>query len=152
MDHLQHSLKSTPPITSDRTMDNAVRPASAQSCRTVSVAGILGSTGPATGAEPMMNRNIGILFGVVAPAARVAPDGITVKTPIAEHSSIGFELRFQSLVRGGRVLAFPCDPQGRVDLNAVSDRMRNDYLFARAMVGREYAVPVVQQLHWSSAP
>ena len=92
-----------------------------------------------------MNRNIGVLFGVVAPADRAAPDRITVKMPIAEHSSIGFELRFPSLVRGGRVLAFPCDQQGRVDLNAVSDRVRNDYLFARAMVGREYAVPVVQQ-------
>lgn len=66
---------------------------------------------------------------------------------ITEHSSRGFELRFQSLFRGGHALTFPCDPEGRVDLNAVSNRARNDYLFARAMVGRDYAVPVVQQLH-----
>lgn len=66
--------------------------------------------------------------------------------PVAEYSP-GFELRYQSLFRDGCVLAFPCDPDGRVDLNAVSERTRNDYLFARAMVGRDYAVPVVQRLH-----
>lgn len=60
---------------------------------------------------------------------------------------MGFELRFQSILPGGRELAFPCDPGGTVDLNSVSDRTRNNYLFARAMVGREYAAPIVQQLH-----
>lgn len=66
--------------------------------------------------------------------------------PIKEHSPMSFELRFQSLFREGGVLAFPCDPQGRVDLNAVSDRAKNDYLFARAMVGRDFTLPVVRQL------
>jgi hypothetical protein len=54
-----------------------------------------------------------------------------------------FELRFQSLFDPGRGFAFPCDPKGRVDMDRLSDRARNNYLFARAMVGRELAVPAV---------
>lgn len=52
-----------------------------------------------------------------------------------------FEVRFMSLFRQGRGLAFPCDAQGHVDLDALSDRARNNYLFARAMVGRDNAAP-----------
>lgn len=55
-----------------------------------------------------------------------------------------FELRFQSLFDSGRGFAFPCDPAGHVDLDALSDRARNNYLYARAMVGRELAVPAVK--------
>ena len=55
-----------------------------------------------------------------------------------------FELRFQSLFDSGRGYAFPCDPAGHVDLDRLSDRARNNYLYARAMVGRELSVPAVQ--------
>ncbi|MGZ5785711.1 MAG: hypothetical protein ACXWJM_07305 [Ramlibacter sp.] len=55
-----------------------------------------------------------------------------------------FELRFQSLFDSGRGYAFPCDPEGRVDLDHLSDRARNNYLYARAMVGRELSVPAVR--------
>jgi hypothetical protein len=54
-----------------------------------------------------------------------------------------FELRFQSLFDSGRGYAFPCDPEGHVDLDQLSERMRNNYLYARAMVGRELSVPAV---------
>ena len=54
-----------------------------------------------------------------------------------------FELRFQSLFLEGRGWAFPCDRQGHVDLDHLSDRARNNYFFARAVVGREVAVPSV---------
>lgn len=54
-----------------------------------------------------------------------------------------FEIRFQSLVVPGRALAFPCDAGGQVDLNALSERARNNYRFARVMVGRDFAVPRV---------
>jgi hypothetical protein len=54
------------------------------------------------------------------------------------------ELRFRSLLRQGRIFAFPCDPRGLVDLDRLSERARNDYLFARAMVGRELAAPRVE--------
>ena len=55
-----------------------------------------------------------------------------------------YELRFQSLFGTGQGYVFPCDPKGRVDLNQLSDRARNNYLFARALVGRELAVPAVR--------
>lgn len=55
-----------------------------------------------------------------------------------------FLLWFRSTSEEGRALAFPCDASGRVDMDALSERARNDYLFARAAVGREFAMPVVQ--------
>ena len=54
------------------------------------------------------------------------------------------EVRFGCLFREGSALAFPCDDRGRVDLDGLSDRARNNYLFARAMVGRDFALPVVR--------
>jgi hypothetical protein len=53
-------------------------------------------------------------------------------------------LCFRSLFDSGRGYAFPCDAQGRVDLDALSDQARSNYLFARAMVGRELAAPIVE--------
>lgn len=60
-----------------------------------------------------------------------------------------YEIRFCSLFKEGRGLAFPCDAQGRVELDALSDRARHNYLYARALVGREYATPAVRlaELH-----
>jgi hypothetical protein len=57
-----------------------------------------------------------------------------------------FQLCFRSLFQSGRGFAFPCDPQGRVDLDCLSDRARNNYLFARAMVGRDLSVPAVEMM------
>jgi len=57
-----------------------------------------------------------------------------------------FQLCFRSLFQSGRGFAFPCDPQGRVDMDHLSDRARNNYLFARAMVGRDLAAPAVEAL------
>ena len=55
----------------------------------------------------------------------------------------GYELRFESLFQSGRALAFPCDEYGCVMLDALSDQARRNYLFARAVVGRDYANPIV---------
>ena len=55
------------------------------------------------------------------------------------------ELRFRSLVQEGRGFAFPCDAVGCVELDRLSDRERHNYLYARAVVGREFAVPAVQR-------
>jgi hypothetical protein len=55
----------------------------------------------------------------------------------------GYEIRFQSLFNAGRALSFPCNAQGHVQLDALSDRARDNYLYARAVVGREFAVPAV---------
>ncbi|MGE4243160.1 hypothetical protein [Ramlibacter sp.] len=55
-----------------------------------------------------------------------------------------YQLRFRSLFDAGRGYAFPCDAGGQVDLDHLSERARNNYFFARAMVGRELAVPAVE--------
>jgi len=55
----------------------------------------------------------------------------------------GFQLRFESLFHPGRGLAFPCDERGRVELDTLSEPARHNYLYARAVVGREYATPAV---------
>ncbi len=62
--------------------------------------------------------------------------------PHAERSA-RFQIRFQSLFNEGRGFAFPCDAAGHVDLDLLSERGRCNYLFARAMVGREFATPDV---------
>ncbi len=54
-----------------------------------------------------------------------------------------FEIRFQSLFKEGRALSFPCDEQGHVAMDSLSDRARENYLYARAVIGREYAYPRV---------
>jgi hypothetical protein len=59
-----------------------------------------------------------------------------------------YELRFQSLFDAGRAYAFPCDGNGRVDLDALSDRARDSYLYARALVGRDLATPAVRLCEW----
>ena len=53
------------------------------------------------------------------------------------------QLRFESLFHEGRALAFPCDDHGQVALDALSERARRNYLYARAVVGREFAQPRV---------
>lgn len=66
-----------------------------------------------------------------------------------EHSTLGhqgrFELYFQPLVdvdRNGYV--FPCDSKGNVDMNGLDVRSRNDYLYARAVVGLKLRRPTVR--------
>jgi hypothetical protein len=54
-----------------------------------------------------------------------------------------YELRFAGLFDRGRGYVFPCDPQGTVDMNAMTERARANYLFARAMVGNELCSPIV---------
>jgi hypothetical protein len=55
-----------------------------------------------------------------------------------------YEIRFQSLFHEGRALSFPCDEQGQVALDSLSDRARDNYLYVRAVIGREYAYPMVR--------
>ena len=54
-----------------------------------------------------------------------------------------YEVRFQSLFDAGRAFIFPCDERGQVDLDALSERARNNYFYARAVVGRDFAPPSV---------
>ena len=54
-----------------------------------------------------------------------------------------FELHYQSLFHPGRGLVFPCDARGEVELDALTEKARRNYFYARAVVGREYAMPAV---------
>lgn len=54
-----------------------------------------------------------------------------------------YEIRYQPLTEEGQALSFPCDAQGHVQMDALSQSALNDYLYARAVVGREYARPDV---------
>lgn len=57
-----------------------------------------------------------------------------------------FQLCFRSLFHSGRGYAFPCDCSGHVELDLLSEQARNNYFYARAMVGRELTVPAVEAL------
>lgn len=59
-------------------------------------------------------------------------------------ASSGYELRFRSLFNEGRAFAFPCDAHGHVDMDSLSQRSLNNYLYARSVIGREVAMPAVQ--------
>lgn len=61
-----------------------------------------------------------------------------------ESRSNAYQLCFRSLFHSGRGYAFPCDSDGHVDLDTMSERARNNYFYARAMVGRELAAPAVE--------
>lgn len=62
---------------------------------------------------------------------------------IVVPASSRFELRFESLFNPGRAMAFPCNEQGAVELDSLSERARKNYFYARAVVGREFATPAV---------
>jgi hypothetical protein len=53
-------------------------------------------------------------------------------------------LRFRSLFNEGRGLVFPCDDAGRVDMNTLSEQALGNYLYARAVVGREFSAPRIE--------
>ena len=55
-----------------------------------------------------------------------------------------FELHFRSLFDEGRALAFPCDADGRVDLDTLSERARFNYFCARTLIGRDFALPALR--------
>ena len=63
-------------------------------------------------------------------------------TPVARFAAT-HELRFQSLFDDARGYAFPCDAGGHVDMDALNGKALQNYLFARAVVGRELFLPQV---------
>ena len=67
--------------------------------------------------------------------------GLRTSSMVEEHAQ--HLLQFRSLFRQGRNFAFPCDESGRVDIDALNERARNDYFFARIVMRREPALPAV---------
>jgi hypothetical protein len=64
-----------------------------------------------------------------------------IEVPRTEASR--FELRYRSLSPLRCGYAFPCDADGRVDLDRLSERARGNYLYARAAVGFDLERPKV---------
>ena len=60
----------------------------------------------------------------------------------------GYRLCFRPLIGGVLEYVFPCDAQGRVDLDTLSRAALCDYLYARAVTGLLFFRPAVEpQLH-----
>jgi hypothetical protein len=59
-------------------------------------------------------------------------------------ADLAFELRFDPLIDEQAPLTFPCDSNGRVDLDGMCDRTRCDYLFAHTLIGRHFTQPVIR--------
>jgi hypothetical protein len=68
---------------------------------------------------------------------------MTTNVP-TRFADLAFELRFEPLVDAQAPLSFPCDEQGRVDLDGLCDRSRREYLFAHTLIGRHFTPPVVR--------
>lgn len=57
-----------------------------------------------------------------------------------------YALWFHSLLDTEDTLSFPCDAAGRVDMDTLSDKARDDYLYARTVVGRVFRPPAIRPL------
>jgi len=68
---------------------------------------------------------------------------MTANAP-ARFADLAFELRFEPLIAAQAPLSFPCDAEGRVDLDELGDRARRDYLFAHTLIGRHFTLPVIR--------
>ncbi|MBT9524961.1 MAG: hypothetical protein IV105_06855 [Rhizobacter sp.] len=55
-----------------------------------------------------------------------------------------YQLSFRSLLDPNCTYAFPCSAAGQVDMDALSERARVRYLYARTVIGREFTAPCVQ--------
>ena len=72
-------------------------------------------------------------------------EGMTSMTQSSDGSPLfaaAYTLVYLS-IRGGDCFAFPCDKAGTVEMNGLSDRARDNYLLARALVGRDFHSPTV---------
>ncbi len=77
------------------------------------------------------------------PALTQIAEAIMSIEPLIAAAAARYELRFQSLFHTGRGVSFPCDRQGAVHWEALSERARASFLRAQEQVGREYAAPAV---------
>lgn len=71
----------------------------------------------------------------------------TVDFKASRAPELSCYLRFASLFNPGKAVVVPCDEGGKVDLDNLPEKLRTAYLGARALVGRDYACPVVDHLH-----
>jgi hypothetical protein len=67
----------------------------------------------------------------------------TMSSPLSSSVTPVFEVRFVPLFAFGRALCFPCDAGGHVDLDALPAKAKNNYFFARAMIGKDFLSPSI---------
>ena len=67
-------------------------------------------------------------------------------TDISSSCSSRYELRFRPLRAKGASLSFPCNDRGCVDMDALEAARLRDYLYARAVIGFEFACPAIVAL------
>src|SRR5207245_10463401 len=53
------------------------------------------------------------------------------------HASSAYDHRFHALLAHRRSFSYPCDAAGHVDMDSLSERALNNYLYARALMGFE---------------
>jgi hypothetical protein len=63
-----------------------------------------------------------------------------------EFEDSDFHIRFQSSLLHDWVATFPCDADGNVDIDRLSETDRSEYLFGRIMTRRECLRPEVVPL------
>jgi hypothetical protein len=68
------------------------------------------------------------------------PHDFFAKSPVGKP---GVELRFLPRGEDMRCLVFQCDAAGHVDIDELSEHERIEYLFARALRGRDYSLAIV---------
>jgi hypothetical protein len=61
-------------------------------------------------------------------------------------SAACYQIRFEPLQTAARALTFRCDVHGHVELDALGETARIEYLFARALVGRDFARPSIVRI------
>jgi hypothetical protein len=64
-------------------------------------------------------------------------------SPVCAATETRYELRFTNLFNRGRGYAFPCNAQGLVEIDTLSDKGRTNYFYARFAVGMELSRPCV---------
>lgn len=55
------------------------------------------------------------------------------------------QLHFEPLRPEAQSVDIPCDRRGQVAIDALGERLRNNYFFARACIGRLFAAPVLRE-------
>lgn len=74
-----------------------------------------------------------------------------IESPAFAPFETRYELRFTGLFNPGAGFAFPCDVQGHVDIDSLTDRGRVNYFYARTVVGSELAIPIVSPVRLTDA-
>jgi hypothetical protein len=96
---------------------------------------------PAATGFPADRRQI---FTHFRPGILVEPNRDTVMKASCSCQD-GFELCFQSLQDPQQEKSFPCDEGGHVDMDRLEQCVLHEYLYARAVVGKEFCRPSVRR-------